>query len=485
MKFYLTILAAFSALTVWVSAEVSVLRVSSTLQSYNISQPWEKQAPYNRRGLAVVIGKNQILTTAEMVANATFIELQTADGEKSIPATVIAVDYEANLALLAAKDPEDIKFIESMKPVELATPSKLGETVQVFQIEDNGMPLLTNGIIRGTDVVSTFVDGHFFLNYEIKAAMQSAPNSFTIPVLKDNKLAGLLTSYSSKDQLLDATATEIISAFIKDAADGKYVGFPDLGVSIVRTSDENFRGWLKLTDAQGGVFINRVQRNSSAEKAGIKVGDVILKVADSAINRRGYYTSKNYGELYWSHLIRGTHVTGDEIQITLLRDGIELVKQVKLERPIEGIIPSHTYGKAPRYMIKGGFVFQELTESYLKLFGDDWKSRAPMTLLDALNHPEDYEKGKKRLVILSRTIPTKATIGYERIRATIVTKVNGQEIPDIPALIKAFKTPGENGIHTIELDNDIEKIYLDAETASKVEAEFLQQGLPALSRDKE
>ena len=96
-----------------------ILRVSSTLQGYNIGQPWEKTSPYRRRGLGIVVGKNQILTTAEMVANATFIQLQTTDGEKSMTAKTIAIDYEANLALLSAKTDDDVAFISKMKPIAI------------------------------------------------------------------------------------------------------------------------------------------------------------------------------------------------------------------------------------------------------------------------------------------------------------------------------------------------------------------------------
>ncbi len=466
-------------------ASPPILRVTSTLQGYNIAQPWEKSAPYNRRGLGIVVGKNQILTTAEMVADATFIQLETTDGEKSMTAVTVAIDYEANLALLAAKSGEDTAFITDMQPIKIHDHAKLNDKVTIFQVEDNGMPLITTGVIRGADVISSFVDGHFFLTFEIKASMQSASNSFTIPVLKDGKLLGLLTSYDSKDQLVDCIAPEIVNAFLKDALDGDYNGFPSLGVDTASTNDEAFRAWLKLSDELGGIYINKVLRNSAAQRAGIKVADVLLKVGDHAITRRGYYTSEHYGQLYWSHLISGSNTIGQMITLTLLRDGKKLKQEVKLARKEEGIIPSHTYAKAPRYLIKGGIIFQELTLSYMKLFGDKWRSRAPIGFLDALNNPQDYEKGRKRLVFLSRTIPTDATLGYESIRTSIITKVNGKEIADIPALIKAFETPGIDGIHTIELDDNINKIYLDAKLSDKVDATFLQQGLPSLSREKE
>ena len=465
--------------------DLPLIKISSTSQSYNIGQPWEKKPTNTRRGLGVLIGENQILTTAEMATDANYIELETVNGKSAMPAKTIAIDYESNLALLSVTSETDQDILKSFVPLKMAPSASLNEAVQVYQVEDSGKILVTEGIIRGADIVSSFVANHYFLTYEVKASMQSASNSFTIPVMKNGKLLGILTSYNSEDQLLDITAPEIIKAFLDDAKDGEYIGFPSLGIGTSRTDDPHFREWLKLDDSQGGLYIKKVQRNSAAQVAGIKAGDVLVKIDDYEISRKGYYQSETYGPLYWSHLVRGIKKVGETLNIELLRDGELIRKEVKLSRQPEGLIPSHIFGKAPRYLIKGGFVFQELSKSYLQGYGEKWETRAPIDLLDVFNHPEDYEADRNRLVILSRTIPTEATLGYERISGAIVNKVNGKKIADIPSIVEAFKTPGENGLHTIELDNVLKTLYLDAETAKKVEVNFLQRGLPALSRVEE
>jgi len=479
------ILSILCALTTLAEKNPPLLRISSTSQSYNTAQPWEKSPTKSRHGIGVLVGKNQILTTAEMGANATFIEIETVDSNTAMPAKTLAIDYEANLALISVTKPEHIQLIEQMQPLGITTNPKLNEQVQAYQVEDNGKILVTEGVIRGADTVSSFIDGYYFLSFEVKASMQSAANSFTIPVLKDDKLLGVLTSYDSEEQLLDVIAPEIITAFLKDASDGNYIGFPSLGVSVSRTSDPHFRTWLKLSDTQGGLYINHIERNSAAQKSGIKRGDVLLAIDGNKLDRKGFYQSKNYGPLYWSHLINGSKKTGDKATLKILRNGKTIDISVTLIRRPEGIIPTHMYGKAPRYYIKGGFVFQELTKPYLKIFGKKWQSTAPIGILDAFNHPEDYEKGRNRLVILSRTLPTEATLGYERISSSIVTKVNGKEIADIPTLVDAFKTPEIDAIHTIELDNVLKKIYLDAATSKQVEQNLLRRGLPNLSRIQE
>lgn len=463
----------------------SVIRVASSLQSFNPSQPWEKTSPSKRHALGAILKSNQVLTTAEMVTNANFIQLESANGEHKIPAQVVAIDYEANLALLEPRSDSDKTTLSNFEGLELAKPAHLGDTVNVIQIEDNGMTLVTDGKIQAADVSSSFVSGHFFLNYEVKASMQSAGSSYTLPVLREGKLLGLLTSYSSKDQLVDVIAPQIISAFLADARDGEYQGFPSLGIGTTRTTDTHFRDWLKLPNDTGGLYITRVLPNSAASKAGVKTGDVLTEISGKAIDRRGYYQANGYGQLYWSHLVRGSHPVGSDIKLGLLRDGKKVEVTATLERAPAGIIPSHTYGKAPRYLVKGGLVFQELTKSYLQAFGDDWVARAPLKLLDALNHPEDYENGRKRLVFISASIPTPATLGYESLRSVIVEEVNGQVIEDIPSLIAAFKqTPG-NGIHTLKLDSQPETIYLDAKTSDAVDTQLLSRGLPSLSRETE
>lgn len=461
----------------------SLVRINSTIQGWSASQPWDKSAPKKRRALGALLPDNLVLTTAEMGADATYIELENADGTLTIPARVRAIDYEANLALLEPDNGDIDSFFKDLQPLLLGTSARIGDQVDVWQLEDNGMAIVTKAIIQSVDIVSSFADGHFFLTYEAKGSMQSASNSFTVPVVRDGKLLGLLNSYDSKDQIVDIIPPEIIQAFITDAGDGEYAGFPSLGIAVTTTVDPNFRDWLKLPDQVGGLYITKVLKQSAAEKAGLEKGDVIIGINGNPIGPRGYYTDEQYGRLYWSHLIRGSLKPGDQVELTILRGGDEKKIVATPERPEEPLVAKHTYDQAPLYLVKGGLVFQELTASYLKAFGKDWSSKAPLNLLDILTSPEDYEEGRNKIVFLSVTIPTPATTGYENLHNFIVEKVNGQAIADISTLINAFEKPGPDGLHTIEFAKGPPKtIYLDAVISDFVDAELLQRGIPALSR---
>ena len=460
--------------------EDSLVRINSTIQTYSASQPWEKTPPRSRRGLGTLLPDNRILTTAAMAANAIYLELQSADSTKTVPAKVSAIDYEANLALLVP-DAEP-GFLADLKPTTIAPLAKPGDELQLLQLETNGDPLTTIGKIRSMELLSTFVNGRYFLAYIVKASMQTSGNSFTLPAFRDDQLSGILTSYDSKDQICDVISIDIISAFLKDTADGNYQGFPSLGIATTTTEDPHFRGWLKLPEDEGGLYITRVLPKGSAAKAGLKKGDVLLSVSGFEIDRRGYFQHPEYGTLYWPHLVRGGPTMGSKVPIEVLREGKIVTIETSLEKAPAPLVPTYRFDEAPPFLIKGGLVFQELSKPYLEAFGKDWATRAPLNLLDVLNNPEDYEKGRRRVVLLTRVVATEATIGYDRLSSQIIKSVNGSPVAGLPELAEAFKTIPANGIHTIETDEEPYKIFLDEKLSDKVDNEFTSRGLPSLER---
>jgi len=462
----------------------SVVRINSTQQSWNPWQPWEKNPPRKRRALAAIVAPQRVLTTSELASDATYLEFESTDGTRFAQARIVAVDYEANLVLLGpASEKEGESFFAKTTPIEIHDPVKIGSPLEILQVEDNGVALLTPGTLQSIDVSANFLPGQSFLTYLVKASMQSAASSYSLPVLSEGKLSGVLISYNSKDQLCDVASTDIVKRFLQEASDGDYKGFPSLGVAIARTEDTSFRQWLKLTDEQGGIFIHDVRKGGAADTAGVKPGDVLLAVDGQAIDRRGYYDHPLYGNLSWGHLVRGEKSTGDTITLSLLREGKPLELKAVLSREEDGtrIVPNHLFDKAPNYLLKGGLVFQELSRPILEGFGEDWQSRAPLDLLDAYENPEKYEGRLNRVVFLSGVIPTPATVGYERLRNLIVSKVNGKDVKDMKSLIAAFE--GNSGqLHSIEFADEDLTVNLDEAVSTEVDSQLLQRGITRLSR---
>lgn len=476
----LLILTLLLTKTLTGTPEESLVRINSTIQKYSASQPWEKTPPASRRGLGALLPGNRILTTAAMAADAIYLELQSADSTKTVPAKVAAIDYEANLALLIP-DAEP-GFLSDLKPTSIGEPAKPGEEIVLLQLETNGEPLSTTGTIRSMELLSTFVTGRFFLGYTVKASMQTSGNSFTLPAFKNDQLVGILTSYDSKDQISDVISIDIISAFLKDSEDGTYEGFPSLGIGTTTTEDPHFRDWLQLPEDKGGLYVTRVLPKGSADLVGMKKGDVILGINGFLIDRRGYFQHPDYGTLFWPHLVRGGPTMGEKVTIEILRDGTPLTLTPTLKKEPLPLVSTYLYDEAPPFVIKGGLVFQELSKPYLEAFGKEWTTRAPLNLLDVLDNPEDYEEGRRRVVVLTRVIATEATIGYDRIASQIIKSVNGQAIADLPALAEALEKVPESGIHTIETDEEPYQLFLDEALSDQVDRDFLKRGLPTLKR---
>ncbi|MCB1233148.1 MAG: serine protease, partial [Verrucomicrobiae bacterium] len=261
----LVILPASSGAQEKPSPEKSLVRVNATLQSYNFLRPWEKSAPTPRRGLGAVLSGKRVLVTAELIVNSTYIELEHPSTGEKTPAKILGRDYEANLALLGPVD-EKSTIMDDLVPLELDTSIKPKDTVEVWQIEDNGDGVTTSVDILRAAVNQYFIDSAVFLVYQAVGSLQARANSFTLPVIKDGKLGGMLLSYNAKEQISQVLAGPIIKAFLDDLKDGDYQGFPTLGIAFEQTLDDQLRRFAKIDEKDGGVFVTSVAKDSSAEK---------------------------------------------------------------------------------------------------------------------------------------------------------------------------------------------------------------------------
>ena len=319
----------------------------------------------------------------------------------------------------------------------------------------------------------------------MKGSLQARVNSFTLPVIKDGKLIGMLLSYSSKEQTANILPAPIINAFLRDHEDGKYEGFPTLGISFAQTLDEHLREFTGLKKDTGGIFVRNVAKDSSADKAGIKEGDVILKIAGKPIDSRGNYSDPKYGKLSFSHLVRGGAKVGDKLKFDIIRDEKPTTIDVELTRkkPEDYLIDPYMYDRGPKYVIFGGMIFQELTKPYLESWGAEWTTRAPFKLVYASANPEEYEEeGREKLVFLSNVLKTPSTLGYEGINSVVVTKVNGKPINNIKDLHDALAKPPADEIHTIEFNDFPKVLYVHDKASRAVNEQLVQYGISQMER---
>lgn len=464
------------------SPSSSLVRINATLQRYNFIRPWEKGAPTPRRGLGAFITGKQVLTTAELVENSTYIELElTGTGEKT-PAKIVGLDYEANLALLEPIDPKS-KILDKLVPLKLDNTVVAGDNLEIWQVENNGNSVTTDVKVLRVAVGNYFIPGSQLLTYQVKGSLQYHANSFTLPVIKNGNLAGLLLSYSAKELTSALLPASIIQHFLDDLKDGDYRGFPNLGLAYAQTLDEQLRKFKHIEDKKGGIFVRRVIADSSSGKGGVKEGDIIMNINGHDIDSRGNYLDAQYGKINFSHLVRGASKVGDKVKMHIIREGkaIDLEFTLLRKEPGDYLVDPYMFDRGPRFMILGGLIFQELTLPYLKFWGDKWPTRGPLNLVHAQANPEPYEKeGRKKIVFLSQVVKTPATIGYQGLGSIIVTKVNGQQINTIGDLSEAFKKPNAQGLHKIEFADHPKVIYLDAKMALTVNQQLSKYGIGQL-----
>ena len=162
--------------------------------------------------------------------------------------------------------------------MSLDTSARIGDALSIWQTGRVGDLIVTPMRISKVMTQPYVVDNASFLVYEATGIVRSEANSFTLPVVKGGKLAGLLLRYDSKNQVATLLPAPIIEHFLKDTADGKYDGFPSLGVELQQTLDEQFREFLGMKNGTKGAFVSGVSKGATADKIGVKEGDIILSI---------------------------------------------------------------------------------------------------------------------------------------------------------------------------------------------------------------
>lgn len=458
----------------------SILRVSSTNQAYDFFQPWVKKEPANRRGVGALIEGGRILVTAELIENANLIELEKVDVPGKVTATIELVDFDCNLALLR---PDDPVFLKGMTPLRIDSPSVSGGEATVVQVEPNGELAKTTGRITSVTIGGYPLMNLGLLVFKLSAPVQQRDWSFTLPVVRNGALCGVLMRYDSRNQTSEVIPPAVISHFLKEAEGGNYRGFARLGVSFSPLRDPQFRRFLGL-ESPGGIYVTQVAPDSAASKGGVRKGDVILAVDGMALDEDGNYDDPDFGKILFSHQTNTRKHPGDVCEVRIFRDRKPITLRVRTEVPDEGKRPSEAYsgGKPPKYVVLGGFVFLELSRDYLREWGGNWRDKAPQRLvyLDAFQDELPADRG--RIVILSQVLPSTRTIGYEHLENLVVSRVNGREIKSIEDLAAAAGQPA-NGFQRIDFEEDPKTIFLDAQAVEESNSELMEQyGLPALQR---
>mgnify|MGYP002624910849 CR=1 FL=1 len=265
-----------------------------------------------------------IVTNNHVVQNATKIEV-TLNNNKTYPATVIGTDPATDVAL--------IKIDEGGLPTLTFGDSdklRLGEWVLAI-----GSPLgeelrstITAGIVSAKGRSMPNYNGEFKIESFIQTDAAVNPgNSGGALVNKAGELVGINTAIVSTTGSYTgysfAVPSNIVSKIVSDLLDFGSVKRARLGVTMSPVTDKIAKD--NNLPALEGAYINEVTKGGSADKAGIRQGDVLVKVDSTVI--------KTTSDLQVT--VNNFH-PGDKATVTVVRDG----KARELEVQFQGTVES-------------------------------------------------------------------------------------------------------------------------------------------------
>jgi len=254
--------------------ERSVVKVFSTVRRPDPLKPWNKQAPDEQSGSGVIIEGHRILTNAHVVLYASQVQIQAFQAGDKISATVEAIAPGIDLAVLKLDDDK----LFATHPALGRAPGlpDVKDAVMAYGYPAGGSNLsITKGIVSRIEFTSyNFpVRG---LRVQIDAAIN--PGNSGGPAVVGDKMIGLAFSTLGGAQNIGyIIPNEEIDLFLKDIADGKYVGKPALFDELQTLENPALRSFLKVPPEIQGIVVQAPFARMGGSP--LKTWDVITRIA--------------------------------------------------------------------------------------------------------------------------------------------------------------------------------------------------------------
>ena len=452
------------------SLRASVVQVEVVLQGENYVEPWKRPNPKGTGGSGFFIGERRLMTNAHVVSDGKIIRVKRPDRPEKIDARVLFVAHDCDLAMLTV-DQED--FFDGMVPMQIGDVPELRSTVTAVGYPVGGSKIsITEGVVSRIelhDYVHSGADRH--LTIQVDAAIN--PGNSGGPVVQGDKVVGVAFQTQFFSQNIGyMIPTPVIRHFLKDIEDGKYDGYPMLGVVTETLENDGLREYLFIPEGETGVVIVKALPNSSAEGLVMK-NDVLHAVDAYKVENDGTVkVGEEYLEL--AFVVQEKYV-GDTVTLKIRRGGVPMDVPVSLKKWDVKMSLATEYEKRPEYLIVGGYVFVPLTSNYAAVAG--WRSNLRFVLGEYYRTLQETHPGQDQLVILSRVLRHDST-RYREYSDAIVKAVNGTPPKDFGHFVKLIDC-AEKAVVTFEGVNEEPLILGRARIAEVKQAILDTYGIPA------
>ncbi|MBS9783470.1 MAG: Do family serine endopeptidase [Pasteurella sp.] len=267
-------------------------------------------------GAIINAEKGYVLTNNHVIDKAEKITVLLEDGRK-FKAKLVGADPMSDVALIQIEDPKnltEIRFADSDKTrvgdftVAIGNPFGLGQTV-------------TSGIVSALGRSMGDLDKGYENYIQTDAAVNQG-NSGGPLINLQGELIGVNTAIISPSGGNAGIAFAIPSNMAHDLVN-QIIEFGQVKRGMLGIKGGELNAELAKefgVDAQQGAFVSEVLPNSAAEKAGLKPGDVIVKMNGKKIS--------NFSEMRAKIATSGA---GKEIELTYLRNNDSKTVKVKLQ----------------------------------------------------------------------------------------------------------------------------------------------------------
>ena len=442
--------------------ESSVVRVLAYTNPPDFFSPWQKVGTQASSGSGVIIDGHRILTNAHLVADAVGVEVKRAGSGEQFEAQVSFVGHDCDLALLTV---EDARFFAGSQALPLGPLPNVNAEVQTYGFPVGGETLsVTSGVISRIEVGTYAHAGEHLLIAQIDAAIN--PGNSGGPVVRNAELVGVSM------QMLEKAAgvgymvpSPVVQHFLADIEDGKYDGFPHLGVLLQPLESPALRFSLGLGSAQTGGLVTRVDFGGPAFGV-IERGDVILTIGGHRVAGDLSVEMPGVGRVSLDAVVSSLQV-GASLPLSVLHNGEPRDVAITLSRAVP-LVPGRRFGDEPEYLVFGGVVFQPLHGEYLELYED-----MPAKIAAYAGEERRVTAERRQVLVLSAVLPDSVGRGYLDWESVVVRSVNGTAPRDLAHLAEIFDSATDQWVR-IETEEGFVMV-LDVKEARKAMPRILEK----------
>ncbi|GMU85115.1 MAG: hypothetical protein AMXMBFR48_03570 [Ignavibacteriales bacterium] len=273
----------------------------------------------------LISANGYILTNDHVAGSASEIVVTLTDG-KHYNAKVVGSDPVSDICLIKIEG-ENLPFIPLGNSDEVIIGEwviALGNPFGLFDV--NNKPTVTVGVISATGMNLNRVENRYYLNMIQTDAAINGGNSGGPLVNSLGEVIGMNTIIFTSGQSQGSIGLGFaipINKVKKIVDELKEKGKIDRDFATgltVQNIDEALAKYFNLSDSKG-VIITKIRRNSSADNAGLKPGDVIIQIDDFKIDNETTLIG-----------VLQEYRTGQSITFTILRDAKTETYTMKLEK---------------------------------------------------------------------------------------------------------------------------------------------------------